>query len=329
MKTSKLILFALASCSALSVCVGCASNKVEPLTSAAVQPVAVEEVSMRGNLMFYKKASYISAAEKEGAQAGNAAGGGLLGKVVAGVASGALKKAQQDMHPELYTEALAEQLHVQDILMEELVKFPEVQQLIPADDVLNEKAYAKLKSDSSVYRRPVGAFKYFGGDEKEREKRVASARKILKQKFGANGYAEIIVDFGTHLEEQKTELQEKLQKVENVLSKITFQKAENIGKDTGFLYPYVSVMVRIYDENGTALPFPYRYENGTQIKGYTTAKEAKKDESYFTMEDYYYFGSAVGSECVNINSGEYNAEEFYKLYTEDLVRKAVQNAALR
>ena len=78
MKTSKLILFALASCSALSVCVGCASNRVEPLTAAAVQPVAVEEVSMRGNLMFYKKAAYINAAEREGAQAGNAVGGVLF-----------------------------------------------------------------------------------------------------------------------------------------------------------------------------------------------------------------------------------------------------------
>lgn len=311
---------------------GCASTPTaEPVIIEEAQPVAVTEFKMNKYLDFFKKKNMIS---EGNAAVGKAAGGGLLGAI----ASGLTNKAQKEVYSYLYTEKFMNDFHVEQIVLEELAKFPEIKEFIPADKILSVKDYSKIKNqkDSDTVRNmPVGNFKYFG-DEKDRSKKIQNARAVLEKNLGANGFAEIYVYFGYYLSETDevlTDFQKSLDKAANALDDIeSFFSGQNKKKeaDTGYLHPAVYVWVRIFDKNGVPFSFPNKYQNGMEIKGYETAQEAKKAKGTFNLEnDYYYRGSAVGSQSVVLNKGNYNGEDFYKLYTEDLVRKAARNAVLR
>ena len=226
----------------------------------------------------------------------------------------------------LYTDNLVEELNVQKAVLEELQNFPEISELIPAEKITSEKGYASIKNEKSDV--PVGGFKSFGDDEKARQKKIASAEKVLREKLGAKGYIEIKVIFNSWLKKDDVE-ESDFEKKFNKAAKLF--KVDPIKKDvkTGELYPTVSVYIWIHDENGIPLCFPYTYSSGKKEKGYESPKEAKKNDDEFDLSDYYYSGYVKGSESVRLENGAYDAQAFYKLYTEDMVREAVRKAALR
>ena len=325
MKKTSIILLASVATMAL---VSCASTKVVSTTSEACNPVAVTEFRADAEIAFYNNKKNKNAVNNQiGKDASKIAGGGLAGKLAANIAKSVDKKVDKDVRSYYYSDGLIQDLDIQGIVFEELAKCPEISELIPADAIVNTKEYAKIKSEKSDSSIAVGGFKHLGYD-KEREKKRAAVRKVCHEKLGANGYAEIYVGFGCSLVEERTDLQKNIDKVTDVLDKITFTKTQKEA-NTGKLYPTVKITVRIYDENGIPLPFPYRYENGKQIKGYASEKEAKKAKDVFNLYDYYYRGYAVGKEAVQLNLGNYNAEELYKLYTADLVREAARNLCKR
>ena len=218
----------------------------------------------------------------------------------------------------MYTDKLLEKIDVQQIVLEEFAKFPEVTELVPLSKVKETKAYTSIKSEKSATLTNVGDFKYLGDDEKKRPAKMAAVEKVLREKLGANGYAYIDVHFGYALEDGE-------RIVESVLPLIKVDKGRS-----GKLHPSVFVEVRIMDKDGLNLSLPYSYQNGVAVKSYESPKEAKKAEDEFKIwDDYCYSGSASGEDFVMLEKDDYDAEAFYALYTEELVRQAMRNAALR
>ena len=295
---------ALASC--LLLAVSCGSTQLAP---EDVSPVAVISFSANQEVRFYryKNTSLKGDADKA---AKKVFGGGFLGKITGALASSATDKAEREAYPYLYTDGLIDNLHVQQAVMDELQEFPEVLTLLTAEDVTGTKDYAKIKTDSA---NNVGGFKSLRD-----EKKISSAKKALEKAYKAKGFATVHVQFGCYLDENKTGLE----KAMNVLEAIGGEKQSQ--SENGILHPAVTVTVNIMDKDDQGLtPAKHYYKNGKLVE------KNKKDKDDLKDTRGRYVGVAVASEGVELTYGNYNGEEFYALYTEDLVREAVRNATLR
>lgn len=299
MKLIKTLSVAAAAASAL-LAVSCGSTR---LTPEDVSPVAVISFSANPELRFYGYGSSLKGDADKAAK--KVLGGGFLGKITGALVSTATDKAEREAYPYLYTDALVNDINVSQAVLDGISEFPEVLSLLSEDDVAATKDYAKIKSDSSPV---VGGFKSLSD-----EKKIASAQKALAKAHGAKGFATVHVQFGYYLDENKTGLD----KARNVLEAIGGEGQSQ--SQNGILHPAVTVIVTLQDKDGNGIEPGYYYRDGTKVK---KDKEDKSKESFFQ-------GSAVASEGVEITYGKYDGEEFYKLYTEDLVREAVRNAALR
>lgn len=297
------------SCAALAasllLAVSCASSKKEsvrvpPVTPEDCDPMAVIKFTVNGELKFFYYRD-MSSSSSAGSAASSAVGGGLLGKLAGSLASAAVSKAEESARPFLKTDALVSDFHVQQVVMEGLAEFPEVLNLLTAEDVTGTRAYASIKGLESDYIKSVGGFRNLHG-----AKDVEAAKSALEKAHGAKGFATVDVEFGYYLDEKES----KLDKALGVMNRISGEAKSQ--SESGYLYPSVTVNVYISDRNGRNLP-QKEYLNGS-----VTGRDYKR-----------YVGVAVGQESVPISRGKYNGEEFYALYTEDLVREAIKNAALR
>ena len=295
------------SCAALAasllLTVSCASSKKESAPSVTPEdcdPMAVIKFTVNGELKFFYYRD-ISSSSSAGSAASSAVGGGLLGKLAGSLASAAVSKAEESAFPFLKTDALVSDFHVQQVVMEGLSEFPEVLNLLTAEDVTGTRAYASIKGLESDYIKSVGGFRNLNG-----AKDVEAAKSALEKAHGAKGFATVDVEFGYYLDEKES----KLDKALGVMNRISGESKSQ--SESGYLYPSVTVNVYVSDRNGRNLP-QKEYLNGS-----VTGRDYKR-----------YVGVAVGQESVPISRGRYNGEEFYALYTEDLVREAIKNAALR
>lgn len=311
MKAEK-ALFGVALAASVLAAASCASSKVVAGNPEDFNPMAVTEFTVNQNLKFFSYRNVSLKGEARSA-ASKAAGGGLLGRIAGSIASAATEKAEDEAYPYLKTGALVDALHVQQIVMEGLAAFPEVSFLLTAEDVAQTKAYASIKNSDSESIMSVGNFKYLDDDKKTK-----SAVKALEKSHKAKGFASIHVQFGYYLDENES----KLDKTMDVLNKIGGQGKHQ--SENGFLYPSVTVTVNIMDKDGKGLtPAKHYYKNGKLVEKNKKDKEDLKDPRSR------YVGVAVGASSVPITYGKYSGEEFYALYTEDLLREAVHNAALR
>ena len=304
------------SCAALAasilLAVSCAS--VPQPRPEDISPMAVISFDMNETMRFYNYGSGLDDIADAAVSNVVPPKKGLKGKaqnMIAGKLAGAVgEKADRSLRPYLYTDAFVERFNVEQVVLEGLAGFPEFQSMLSAEEITGTKKYASIKSDT---KGNVGGFKSLSD-----EKKLASAQKAVQKAHGARGFASVYVWFGYYMDEHETSLEKAL----NVIDRIGGGKPSK--SQNGYLFPAVQVTVRISDKDGTGtVPAKHYYYNGEML-----AKN-KKDKVDYKDKRGKYVGLAVGPECIPLEYGNYDAEKLYTMYTEDLVRGAIKNAALR